>query len=196
MTKPLPMDTQKSLFTEARTVHAFKNHSITDAQIKELYELFKWAPTAFNAQPGRYVFIRSDAAKERILPALSPGNVPQVKSASLTVIVAFDTLFYEHLPVLYPVVDAKPFFEGKPAVTEVAALRNSSLQGAFLIMAVRSLGFDCGAMSGFDPAKVNAEFFPDGRFKSNFLCNIGRGDPSKVMQRLPRLSFDEACTLA
>ena len=109
MTKPLPMDTQKSLFTEARTVHAFKNHSITDAQIKELYELFKWAPTAFNAQPGRYVFIRSDAAKERLLPALSPGNVPQVKSASLTVIVAFDTLFYEHLPVLYPAMDAKPF---------------------------------------------------------------------------------------
>jgi len=109
MTKPLPMDTQKSLFTEARTVHAFENHPITDAQIKELYELFKWAPTAFNAQPGRYVFIRSDAAKERILPALSPGNVPQVKSASLTVIVAFDTLFYEHLPVLYPVVDANHF---------------------------------------------------------------------------------------
>jgi len=111
MTKLLPIDFQKSLFTEARTVHAFEHHAFTDAQIKELYELFRWAPTAFNAQPGRYVFIRSDAAKERLLPALSPGNIPQVKSASLTVIVAFDTFFYEHLPVLYPVVDAKPFFE-------------------------------------------------------------------------------------
>ena len=187
MKKPLPMDFQKSLFTEARTVHSFENQTITDAQIKELYELFKWAPTAFNAQPGRYVFIRSGAAKERILPALSPGNVPQVKSASLTVIVAFDTLFYEHLPVLYPVVDAKPFFEGKPAVTEVAALRNSSLQGAFLIMAVRSLGFDCGAMSG----KVNAEFFPDGRYKANFLLNIGVADPAGIYPRGPRLAFDE-----
>ena len=191
MKKPLSMDFQKSLFTEARTVHAFENHRITDAQIKELYELFKWAPTAFNAQPGRYVFIRSDAAKERLLPALSPGNVPQAKSASLTVIVAFDTLFYEHLPVLYPVVDAKPFFEGKPAVTEVAALRNSSLQGAFLIMAVRSLGFDCGAMSGFDPTKVNAEFFPDGRYKANFLLNIGVADPAGIYPRGPRLAFDE-----
>ena len=123
MKKPLSIDIQKELFTEARTVHAFKQHDITDEQIQELYELFKWAPTAFNAQPGRYVFIRSDAAKERLLPALSPGNVPQVKSASLTAIVAFDTLFYEHLPVLYPAVDAKPFFEGKPAVTEVAGLR-------------------------------------------------------------------------
>ncbi|MEY3832164.1 MAG: hypothetical protein RJA82_1112, partial [Pseudomonadota bacterium] len=106
MKKPLSIDIQKELFTEARTVHAFKQHDISDEQIQELYELFKWAPTAFNAQPGRYVFIRSDAAKERLLPALSPGNVPQVKSASLTVIVAFDTLFYEHLPVLYPAVDA------------------------------------------------------------------------------------------
>jgi 3-hydroxypropanoate dehydrogenase len=191
MTKPLPMDTQKSLFTEARTVHAFKNHSITDAQIKELYELFKWAPTAFNAQSGRNVFIRIDAEKELLLATLRPGNVHQVKSASLTVIVAFDTLFYEHLPVLYPAMDAKPFFEGKPAVTEVAALRNSSLQGAFLIMAVRSLGFDCGAMSGFDPAKVNAEFFTDGRYKANFLLNIGVADPVGIYPRGPRLAFDE-----
>ena len=159
MKKPLSIDIQKELFTEARTVHAFKQHDITDEQIQELYELFKWAPTAFNAQPGRYVFIRSDAAKERLLPALSPGNVPQVKSASLTVI--------------------------------VAGLRNSSLQGAFLIMAVRSLGFDCGAMSGFDPAKVNAEFFTDGRYKANFLLNIGVADPAGIYARGPRLVFDD-----
>lgn len=172
-------------------MHAFEQQSFSDTQIEQLYELFKWAPTAFNAQPGRYVFIRSNEAKERLLPALSPGNVPQVKSASLTVIVAFDTHFYEHLPVLYPAVDAKPFFEGKPAVTEVAALRNSSLQGAFLIMAVRSLGWDCGAMSGFDPNKVNAEFFPDGRYKANFLLNIGIANPSGIYPRGPRLAFND-----
>ena len=125
------------------------------------------------------------------MPALSPGNVPQVKSAAVTVIIAFDSHFYEHLPKLYPAVDAKPIFEGKPAVTEVAALRNSSLQGAYLIMAARSLGWDCGAMSGFDANKVNAEFFPDGRYKANFLLNIGVADPVGIYPRGPRLDYQE-----
>jgi len=191
-TKSLPIECQNQLFTNARTVHAFQNQPISDAQIHDLYELMKWGPTAFNAQPGRYIFVRSQEAKERLLPALSPGNVPQVKSAAVTVIIAFDSHFYEHLPKLYPAVDAKPIFEGKPAVTEVAALRNSSLQGAYLIMAARSLGWDCGAMSGFDANKVNAEFFPDGRYKANFLLNIGVADPVGIYPRGPRLDYQEA----
>ena len=194
-TKSLPIECQNQLFTNARTVHAFQNQPISDAQIHDLYELMKWGPTAFNAQPGRYIFVRSAEAKERLLPALSPGNVPQVKSAAVTVIIAFDSHFYEHLPRLYPAVDAKPFFEGKPAVTEVAALRNSSLQGAYLIMAARSLGWDCGAMSGFDANKVNAEFFPDGRYKANFLLNIGVADPVGIYPRGPRLDYQEAAQI-
>jgi len=195
MTNSLPTSTQEQLFTQARTVHAFKPMPISDQQIWDLYELMKWGPTAFNAQPGRYVFLRSEAAKERLLPALSPGNITQVKSASVTVIVAYDTQFYEHLPTLYPAMDAKPFFEGKPAVTEVAALRNSSLQGAYLLLAARSLGWDCGPMSGFDAAQVNQAFFPDGRYHANFLMNIGIADPSGVYPRGPRLAFGDAAQI-
>ena len=195
MTNPIPTNIQEQLFTQARTVHAFESHPISDEQISQLYELMKWGPTAFNAQPGRYVFVRSEAAKERLMPALSPGNVAQVKSASVTVIVAYDTHFYEHLPSLYPAMDAKPFFEGKPAVTEVAALRNSSLQGAYLLLAARSLGWDCGPMSGFDPAKVNQAFFADGRYHANFLMNIGIANPSGIYPRGPRLAFGDVAQI-
>lgn len=195
MNKPLPISQLEQLFSHARTVHAFQPRSMGDEQIQELYEVMKWGPTAFNAQPGRYVFLRSESAKERLLPALSPGNSSQVKSAAVTVIIAYDTQFYEHLPNLFPAMDARPFFENKPAITETAALRNSSLQGAYLLLAARSLGWDCGPMSGFDADAVNHEFFPDGRYRANFLMNIGVADPSGIYPRGPRFAFSDVAQI-
>lgn len=192
MTAPLNKAALDQIFYEAHSAHAFKKSELSDAQIKEIYDLFKWAPTAFNAQPTRLVFVRSGEAKAKLLPTLSPGNVPQVESAAVTVIVAYDTQFFNHLPVQFPVYDAKPIFENNPALTEEAAFRNSSMQGGYLITAVRALGFDCGAMSGFDAKAVNAAFFPDGHFKANFLLNIGVADPAGVYPRNPRLSFEDA----
>jgi len=165
---------------------------LTDVQIKEIYDLFKWAPTAFNAQPARLVFVRSAEAKAKLLPTLMPGNVPQVESAAVTVIVAYDTKFFNHLPLQFPVYDAKPIFENNPTLTEQVAFRNSSMQGGYLITAVRALGFDCGAMSGFDADAVNAAFFPEGDCKANFLLNIGVADPAGVYPRNPRLNFEDA----
>lgn len=183
------------LFLQARTVHAFKPESVSDDTLRQLYDLLKWGPTAFNAQPARYVFIKSAEARARLIPALSPGNVAQVNSAPVTVIVAQDSQFYEHLPTQFPVYDAKPLFEGNAAMAESAAMRNSSLQGAYLILAARALGLDSGAMSGFNPQAVNQAFFPDGRYRANFLLNIGVADPAGIMPRGPRLSFDEAARI-
>jgi 3-hydroxypropanoate dehydrogenase len=195
-TKPvLPDAALDQLFRHARTVHAFAPVPVPDGTLRQLYDLLKWAPTAFNAQPGRYVFVKSAEAKARLAPALSPGNVPQVHSAAATVIVAQDSRFFEHLPTLFPAYDAKPLFEGNAALAESTAFRNSSLQGAYLIMAARSLGLDVGAMSGFDAAKVNAEFFPDGRWRANFLINLGVADPSGIHPRGQRLAFDEAAQI-
>ncbi len=192
MTAPLNQAALDQIFYEAHSTHAFKKSELTDAQIKEIYDLFKWAPTAFNAQPARLVVLRSGEAKAKLLPTLSPGNAPQVESAAATVIVAYDTQFFNHLPVQFPVYDAKPIFEGNPALAEQAAFRNSSMQGGYLITAVRALGLDCGAMSGFDADAVNAAFFPDGQYKANFLLNIGIADPAGVYPRNPRLNFEEA----
>lgn len=183
------------LFRQARTVHAFKPVPVPDDTIRQLYDLLKWGPTAFNAQPARYVFVKSAEAKARLMPALSPGNVPQVQSAAVTVIVAYDTRFPEHLPTQFPGYDAKAVFDANPAIVEPAALRNSSLQGAYLILAARALGLDSGAMSGFNPQAVNEAFFPDGRFKANFLLNIGVADPAGVYPRAPRLAFDEVAQI-
>jgi len=183
------------LFRQARTVHAFKPEAVSDATLRQLYELFKWGPTAFNGQPGRYVFVKSAEAKAKLMPALSPGNVPQVESAAATVIVAYDTRFPEHLPTQFPGYDAKAVFDANPAIVEPAAFRNSSLQGAYLILAARALGLDSGAMSGFNPQAVNDAFFPDGRFKVNFLLNIGVADPAGVYPRAPRLAFEEAAQI-
>lgn len=192
MTTALNKAALDQIFYEAHSAHAFKKSDLTDAQIKEIYDLFKWAPTAFNAQPARLVFVRSAEAKATLLPTLMPGNVPQVESAAVTVIVAYDTKFFNHLPVQFPVYDAKPIFENNPALTEQAAFRNSSMQGGYLITAVRALGFDCGAMSGFDADAVNAAFFPEGDCKANFLLNIGVADPAGVYPRNPRLNFEDA----
>lgn len=183
------------LFREARTVHAFKPTPVTDAQIHQLYDLLKWGPTAFNSQPARYVFLRSAEAKAKLIPALMPGNVPQVESAGVTVIVAQDSRFHEHLPTQFPGYDAKPLFDANPAMTEAAAARNSSLQGAYLILAARALGLDSGAMSGFNPQVVNDTFFADGRFKTNFLINLGVADPAGVYPRGPRFAFNEVAQI-
>lgn len=183
------------LFRQARTVHAFKPVPVSDDTIRQLYDLLKWAPTAFNAQPARYVFVKSDAAKAKLAPALMPGNVPQVQSAAVTVIVAQDSQFHEHLPTQFPGYDAKAVFDANPAMVEPTAFRNSSLQGAYLIMAARSLGLDIGAMSGFNAQAVNEAFFPDGRFKANFLINLGVADPAGIYPRAPRLAFDAAAQI-
>jgi len=185
----------KQLFTEARTANGFKNVPISDATLHALYDLLKWGPTAFNAQPARYVFVRSDAAKEKLKPALSAGNVAQTLAASVTVIVAQDTRFYEHLPTQFPAYDAKPLFEGNAALAEATATRNSSLQGAYLILAARSLGLDAGPQSGFNPDAVNQAFFPDGRYQVNFLVNLGVADPAGIRPRNPRLAFNEVAQI-
>jgi nitroreductase len=183
------------LFREARTVHAFQPVPVSDDTIHQLYELLKWGPTAFNAQPARFVFVRSPEARERLIPALSSGNVAQTRAAAVTVIVAQDTRFYEHLPTQFPVYDARPLFEANATLAESTALRNSSLQGAYLILAARALGLDSGAQSGFNPAAVNAEFFPDGRYQANFIINLGVADHTGTHPRGPRLAFDEAAQI-
>ena len=188
-------DVLDQLFHQAHTAHAFVPHALSDQDINRLYDTMKWGPTAFNASPARFVFLRSPESKKRLIPALSPGNVPQVESASVTVIVAMDQQFYEHLPRLFPAYDAKPIFENNVHAASEAAFRNGTLQGAYLLIAARALGYDCGPMSGFDADKVNAEFFPDGRSRANFLMNIGVADPKGVYPRNPRLSFQEAAEI-
>jgi 3-hydroxypropanoate dehydrogenase len=180
------------LFRYARTHNAFSGE-VTAADVRALYDLVKMGPTTANAQPARFVFLLTRAARERLAPALSPGNMDKTLAAPCVVIVAHDLEFYEQLPRTFPHTDARSWFAGKPEHIATTALRNGSLQGAYLILAARALGFDTGPMSGFDNAKVDAEFFPDGKWKSNFLVNLGRGDPAKIFPRNPRLAFEEAC---
>lgn len=197
------------LFRNARTHNAWKDIPVSDDTLRQIYELMKWGPTSANCSPARIVFLRSPEAKQRLLPALSPGNVDKTMTAPVTAIIAYDGRFYEQLPKLFPHADARSWFADTPELAEVTARRNSSLQGAYFMLAARALGLDCGPMSGFDQAKVDHEFFPatqtDGAFqqehfpdshiKTNFLCNIGYGDPEKLFPRSPRLDFDEACQL-
>jgi 3-hydroxypropanoate dehydrogenase len=199
-----------TIFRSARTFAAWQPRPVPDQMLRELYDLLKWAPTSANASPARFVFLRSKEAKERLRPALAPLNVAKTMTAPVTVIVAYDTKFYEQLPKLFPHnTGMAKLFQTNPELTEATAMRNSSLQGAYLILAARALGLDCGPMSGFDNAKVDEEFFaagkpcfgceqeffPEGHVKSNFLCNLGYGEPSGVHPRLPRLPFNEACSL-
>jgi len=189
----VPSTAQAQVFTEARTFNRFKPETIGDETLHQLYELMKWGPTSMNAQPGRYLFLRSEAAKQRLKPALSAGNADKTMAAPVVVIVAMDTQFHEHLPAQFPAMPAaQSMFTGNAALSAATAFRNSSLQGADLMVAARMLGLDCGPMSGFDAAKVNAEFFPDGRWAANFLVNIGHGDASGNHPRGPRLPFDTA----
>jgi 3-hydroxypropanoate dehydrogenase len=186
-------DTLDQLFRQARTHSAWLPRRVPVEVLREVYELARWGPTSANCTPARFVFLESATAKAHLVPALSPGNVEKTKAAPVTVIVAWDTEFYERLPQLFPQADMRSYFVGKQPLIDETALRNGSLQGGYFILAARALGLDCGPMSGFDAAKVNAEFFPDGKWKANFLCNLGYGDRSKLFPRNPRLEFDEAC---
>jgi len=192
MTAAASTSTLDLAFLQARTFNTFTSQPVSDDTLRQLYDLAKWGPTSMNAQPARFIFVRSAQAKARLEPALSAGNAEKTMAAPLTVIVAADSQFYEHLPTQFTAMNAKPMFEGNPTLSEATATRNSSLQGAYFMIAARLLGLDCGAMSGFDAAKVNAEFFPDGRFKTNFLINLGYGDASGNHPRGPRLAFDVA----
>ena len=210
MTEKLSDTALDQLFREARTHAAWLDKPISDETLRQVYDLAKWAPTSANGSPARFVFIRTPQGKERLKPALSPGNLEKTMTAPVTVIIAYDLLFFEKLPKLFPHSPAmRDLFAANPQLVEITAKRNSSLQGAYLIMAARSLGLDCGPMSGFDNAKVDEEFFgagqecegceqeffPAGHVKSNFLCNLGYGDPAKLFPRAPRLEFAEACSL-
>ncbi len=180
------------LFREARTNNGWLDRPVSDEQLRGIYELMKWGPTSANSSPARIVFLRSREAKQRLVPALAPGNVDQTLQAPVAAIVAQDIEFYERLPELFPHGDARSWFVGNQPLIETTAFRNSSLQGAYLILAARALGLDAEPMSGFDNETVDREFFPDRRVKSNFLVNIGYGDPSKLPPRGPRLAFEEA----
>jgi 3-hydroxypropanoate dehydrogenase len=187
------------ILRSARTHNGWLSKPVTDDQIRAIYELAKWGPTSANSQPARFVFVRTKEGKERLRPALSAGNTEKTMSAPVTAIVAYDTQFYEHLPKHFPHDQSAIHWfkgEGKETVASTTAVRNGTLQGAYLMIAARALGLDCGAMSGFNNAVVDENFFPDGRFKTNFLCNIGYGDHSKVFARSPRFEFDEVCRIA
>lgn len=183
------------VFTTARTFNRFRPEPVSDATLAALYDLLKWGPTSMNCQPGRYLFLRSEAAKQRLKPALSAGNLEKTLAAPVVVVVATDTRFFEHLPQQFPAYDAKPMFEGNAALAEATATRNGTLQGGYLMVAARMLGLDCGPMSGFDAAKVNAEFFPDGRLRVNFLINLGYGDATGNHARGPRLGFEQVASI-
>jgi 3-hydroxypropanoate dehydrogenase len=186
-------DALDQLFRQARTHSAWLPKRVPVEALREAYDLARFGPTSANSSPARFVFLESEDAKARLLPALAPLNVEKTKAAPVTVIVAWDAEFYDKLPKLFPHADMRSFFAGNEALAEETAFRNSSLQGGYFILAARAVGLDCGPMSGFDKAKVNAEFFPDGKWKANFICNLGYGDPSKLFPRNPRLEFDEAC---
>ena len=183
------------LFSAARTHNGFAPEPIPEATLQQLYELMKWGPTSMNCQPARLVFVTSPEAKAKLKPALAPGTVEKTMAAPVTVIIAQDKRFYEYLPEQFPAYDARPMFESKPELAASTAFRNSTLQGAYLILAARALGLDCGPMSGFDAATLDAAFFPEGRYTVNFLCNLGHGIPEKLYPRGPRLAFATACQI-
>lgn len=198
------------LFRKARTYSTWLDKPVSDETLRQLYDTMKWGPTSTNSNPARIVFVKSRAAKERLARALAPGNVEKMMTAPVTAIVAYDLLFFEKLPRLFPHnPQMRNRFAEAPELVEVTARRNSSLEGAYLMLAARALGLDCGPISGFDNAKVDEEFFaagepcegcdeefiPAGHVKSNFLCNLGYGDPSTLFPRLPRPEFAEACTI-
>ena len=194
MSEVLPDAALDQLFRAART-HNVLHGPVTDDELHALYELMKFGPTSSNCQPARILFVRSAEAKEKLKPALSSRNRDKTLAAPVTAILAYDLEFYEHLPKLFAHVDARSWFVGKHDHIVTTAFRNSTLQGAYFMLAARALGLDCGAMSGFDNAKVDAEFFPDGKRGSNFLINLGYGDKGKLLPRHPRLAFEEACTI-
>lgn len=183
------------LFLNARTANGFLDRPVPVSLLREVYELARMGPTSMNTQPARYVFLTTPEARARLLPALSPGNVDKTRSAPVTVIVATDTQFYEHMPQIWHGAGARESFAADPAAAQPGALRNATLSAAYFIIAARALGLDCGPMGGLDADRVDAEFFPDGRFRVNFLINLGYGDDSKLFPRNGRLSFEQACSV-
>jgi 3-hydroxypropanoate dehydrogenase len=185
--------TTEQLFEHARTQNGFTAEPVSDEQLRRVYDLMKWGPTSANISPLRIVFARSAEAKARLLECVTPGNVEKTRQAPVTAILGMDMEFYEKLPHLFPHADAKPWFVGKPDFIASSAFRNSSLQGGYFILAARAVGLDCGPMSGFDAEKIDAAFWAGTPVKTNFIVNLGHGDPSKVFSRSPRLTFEEAC---
>jgi 3-hydroxypropanoate dehydrogenase len=192
---PIPDDALDRIFRNARTNKHWQDRPVSPALLMAIYDLMRWGPTSANCSPARILFVVSRDSKERLRPHLQPDNVEKTMSAPATAIVAYDLDFARYIPFLYPhEPEAKDWF-ADPAVAKQTAFRNGSLQGGYFIIAARALGLDCGPMSGFDNAGVDREFFPEGRVKSNFLCNIGYGDPARLHPRGPRLSFDQACRI-
>jgi 3-hydroxypropanoate dehydrogenase len=183
------------LWNDARSQNGWTDKPVSDEQITHLYDLLKMGPTSANGCPARFVFIKGDEAKERLKPTLFGDNVEKAMSAPFVAIIAYDTQFHEKLPELFPHDDAKSWYAGKPEKIKETAIMNTSLQGAYLIMAARSIGLDCGPIGGYDNTKLDLEFFPDGDCKSIFICGLGYGDSSKVFDRLPRLDFNTACEI-
>ena len=185
------------MFNNARTHNEWLDKPVDDALLTQVYDLMKWAPTSANINPVRIVFVKSQEAKEKLKPCLDAGNMQKTMTAPVTAIIGHDLEFYTNLPKLFPhAPDSRSWFEGKDKFVKTAAFRNGSLQGAYFMLAARACGLDCGPMSGFDNAKVDEAFFAGTKITSNFLCNIGYGDGSKLFPRGPRLSFDEVCKIA
>ena len=193
MPTALHTDALAQLFTSARTFNRFTDQPVSTDTLHALYELAKWGPTSMNSQPARFVFVTSAEAKARLKPALAASNVDKTMAAPVCVIVAQDSQFQQHITEQFRAYDARPLFDGNAELAATTAFRGSTLQGAYLILAARSLGLSCGPMSGFNNALVDQTFFPDGRFKSNFLINLGYGDPAGNYPRGPRLPFETAC---
>ena len=191
---PMNIDTAQ-LFDHARTHNGFTAEPVSDDTLHQVYELMKWGPTSANCSPARIVFVRSAAAKEKLLACVSPGNVEKTRQAPVTAIIGTDLAFYEKLPYLFPHADAKSWFVGKKEFADTTAFRNASLQGGYFIIAARALGLDCGPMSGFDHALIDEAFWAGTPVRTNFICNLGHGDPSKLFARSPRLPFAEACRI-
>jgi nitroreductase len=195
MPKVLSDETLDTLFRTARSHNGWQATPVTDEQLRQVYDLMKMGPTSANSCPARIHFVKSKEAKERLVACVSDGNVEKCRTAPVVAIIGMDMEFYEYLPKLFPHTDARSWYIGKPESIHTNAFRNSSLQAAYLMLAARSLGLDCGPMSGFDANKMNAEFFPEGRIKINFIVALGYGDPGKLFPRHPRLDFDEACKI-
>ena len=184
------------LFNDARSYNGWRDEPIPDGTLQALWNLMRMGPTSANCSPARIVFVVSAEAKKTLKPCLMGGNVEKTMSAPATAVIGHDLEFYEHLPELFPHEDARSWFAGNAALIETTAFRNGTLQGAYLMLAARALGLDCGPMSGFDNAAVDEAFFPGTKVRSNFLCNLGVGDPASLFARSPRFGFDDACRIA
>jgi 3-hydroxypropanoate dehydrogenase len=196
MTSRIDPTALATLFTDARTHNAWTPVDVPDSLLRDVVEVMRWAPTSVNMSPARFVFVKSPEAKAKLKPLLMEGNVDKTMAAPATAIIGYDLKFYEHLPKLFPAADAKSWFAGNEEFANVSAFRNGTLQAAYFILAARALGLDCGPMSGFDNAGVDAAFFAGGTVKSNILVNLGYGDPKGLYPRSPRFTFEEIARIA